>query len=167
MKKFLIPVVLLAAVLLGSCSGGGNTPVTAADRDKAMMAIFGAQTTASGGGGAGWTSSTLGDTTTLTGPNASATLVYAPSYATYLPNGSVTIALTMTGYVDAATGYSISGILTSVMTFVASSPSMITLGGTFTLTGGKVQTVTMNVTMNLTMGTYTGTMVVNGQTFVY
>jgi len=168
MKGFLIPALLVVSVLLASCSGGGNTtPVTAADRDQAMQAISGAQNTAYAGG-AGWSYSAAGDTMTANGPNASVTMVFSPSYAAFGSNGSsLTITMVMTGYVDSVTGYSVSGTLTSVMTCGPTGLETITFNGTFTLQGGNVHTVTMNAQMNLTTSSYSGTVVVNGQTFVY
>jgi hypothetical protein len=170
MKRILFALGLVFCVLLASCSSPGDLPpVTASDRDVAMTAVTNAQSSANAGG-PGWTSSLAGNIISATGPNASVVIVCSPSYAAFqsLSNGSsATMTLTLTGFHDPGTGYSISGTLTCVMTCNSLGLATMSLQGTFALSGGNVRTMTLNATLDMQTYAYSGSATVNGQTFVY
>jgi hypothetical protein len=170
MKRILPALGLGVCVLISSCSSPGSLPsVTASDRDTAVTALASAQNTAFYGG-AGWTYSAPGNTMTASGPNASVIIFFSPSYTAFanLSNGSsARMTLTLTSYHDPGTAYSISGTLTCVMTCDSLGLAAISYQGTFTLSGGNVRTMTLNSTLNLNTYAYSGSVTVNGQTFVY
>jgi hypothetical protein len=130
--------------------------ITTSDRDAAMEAVvdtevYGFTNYSSGGQ---WSYSQNGNVITATGPGTTLTIT--------LGSPITTMVETITNYHDPTTGYTVSGILNWVENTALSS---FTYTGDFTLSGGIVSIVDVNV--SITYGSYSGTITVDGQPFIY
>jgi hypothetical protein len=163
MKRMFFALGLVLCILISSCSNpGGLPPVTATDRDQALSALSSANQSISTIGSA------TGSPFTYVGPNFSVYATFYPNFSGFMnaPSSSATIVETITNYPDSGTAYTISGTLTCIINCTNTAMNSMSMKGNFTLSGGNVRTMSVDVIVNLSTFAASGSVTVNGQTWV-
>lgn len=150
----------LASLLAMGCNTGGGPTVTAAEANKAAQTVAGSIALVmsqssfwTNTGSSNYTYSAAGLSMNGTHTNVAGTV-------------TDNLTITLSGYSDAATGYTVSGTINSLGTSNAVTASG-TISGNLSLSGGPVTTGSWNVNYSSTMSgtSYTGTVTANETTF--
>jgi hypothetical protein len=160
-------LLLLLLVVLAGCSSPSGT-VTVADRDAAMTALS-SSSTAVNAEVSSWSTTTSGNVMTATSSYGTVVVTYLPDSTTFAtaPTGSLTMAMTLTGY-PAGNGYTVSGTFTTVLGLSSGVlATMSFIGNDVQVVGPKTYVVSMNASLVVSTSTYSGSCTVNGQSFAF
>jgi hypothetical protein len=159
-QRFLSFLAVFTSLLAIGCNNGGGATVTAAEASKAAQTVAGGITLVMNQSSF-WTN-TGGSNFTYSAADLSMNGTHTNVSGTTTDN----LTITLSGYTDAATAYSVSGTIYFSGTSNGVTASG-TISGNLSLSGGPVTTGSWNVDYTATMSgpSYTGTVTANGTTF--
>jgi hypothetical protein len=160
---------ILALFVFAACSnpsGGAAGPV---ERDAVLTSVKDSSSWVIGNFSS-WAVVTNGSTVSAAGPNASVVVAYSPGIDTWqtAPAGQESLVVHLANHYDSWTGYRISGTFTCRLRLSSGVATIMSFSGSNLTAIGKDQLlVSLDVTMDVATGLPTGTITINGQTYVY